>query len=429
MSKKQGYTLEKHIYVEMRSGAFRFKVTVHPHKDSATFSCEKKGAAWARRRRLELIDERDGGVRETFAPALLQAHHSTFQPIPTEAVVPEQVRMADVFDFYERYELKDLAGENQEESRLRLLRQCFGAYTLHELSEDLVKAWTTDRFAGKYGSGRPPNRGKSLQLENGKPITKHQRHYRKKFKKTATGQEIAKNVVHPVSSQTVRHELKLLRRAVTMFLKQENRWLRYGAWWQMQYVMTMKLPPVGAPRNRRISDDEMTAVFGHVTDRFLRAAMLFAVITSLRRGEYVSLRWEDVDWKRQVVRLRKPGHIKKSKILERDVPLLPGAIKVLQDLGPLERGLIFPVSAVDVSTAWRAAADAAGIYDVVLHDCRREAISRLVEMYGMSLEQVMLFSGHSESRTLEKHYLRLDPGKLALKLASMPDAFKGMPSL
>jgi integrase len=429
MSKKQGYTLEKYIFVERRNGSFRFKITVHPLKDNGTFSSEKEGAAWARRRRQELIEERDGGVREIVTPVLRQAYPPNFEPIPTRTVVSDQVRMSDVFDFYERYQLKELAGEHQEASRLRLLRQCFEAYMLHELSEKLVKTWIADRFAGKYGSGRPPSRGKSLQLENGKPITKHQRHYRKKFKKTAAGQELAENVVHPVSSQTVRHELKLLRRAVTMFLKQENRWLRYGAWWQMQYMMTMKLPPVGAPRYRRISDDEMTAIFGHVTDRFLRAAMLFAVLTSLRRGEYVSLLWQDIDWERHVVRLRKPGHMKKSKVCEREVPLLPAALKVLQDLGPLERGLIFPVSAVDVSTAWRAAADAAGIYDAVLHDCRREAISRMVEIYGMSLQKVRLFSGHSESRTLEKHYLRLDPSKLALELSSMPDAFSGMPSV
>lgn len=429
MSKKQGYTLEKYIFVEMRNGSFRFKVTVNPLKDAATFSSEKMGAAWARRRRQELMDERDGGVKETVTPALLQAHHPTFQPIPAGPVMPEQVKMSDVFDSYEHYELKELAGEDQEESRLKLLRQCFGPYTLDELSKDLIKAWMADRIAGKYGSGRPPKRKESLEFENGKPVTKQQRYYRKKSEKTAADQEIAAMAVYPVSTQTVRHELKLLRRAVTKFLKRENRWLRYGAWWQMQYMMTMKLPPIGAPRNRRISDDEMTAIFGHVTDRFLRAAMLFAVLTSLRRGEYVSLLWQDIDWKRQVIRLRKPGHMKKSKVCEREVPLLPAALKVLQDLGPLERGLIFPVSAVDVSTAWRAAADAAGMYDAVLHDCRREAISRMVEMYKMSLQQVMLFSGHSESRTLEKHYLRLDPGKLALELSLMPDAFKGMPSV
>lgn len=429
MSKKQGYTLEKHIYVEMRSGAFRFKVTVHPHKDSATFSCEKQGAAWARRRRLELIDERDGGVRGTLTSAVVRAYHPTFEPVATKAVMPEQVRMSDVFDFYERYELKELAGENQEASRLKLLRQCFGQYTLDELSEDLIKAWMAGRIAGKYGSGRPPSRRESLKFENGKPVTKHQRHYRKKFKKTTTDQEIAEKVVYPVSSQTVRHELKLLRRTVTKFLKRANRWLRYGAWWQMQYLMTMELPPIGDPRSRRISDEEMTAIFGHVKDRFLRGAMLFAVLTSLRRGEYVSLLWEDVDWNRAVVRLRNPGHSKKSKIRPRDVPLLPAAMKVLRDLGPQERGLIFPVSAVDVTNAWRTAADAAGIYDAVLHDCRREAISRLVEVYKMSLPEVRLFSGHSESRTLEKHYLRLDAGKLVSELSSMPDAYKGMPSV
>jgi len=429
MSKKQSYTLEKHIYVEMRNGAFRFKVNVHPHKDSATFSCEKKGAAWARRRRLELVEERDGGVGDLFAPAVLRANYPTLEPVATTAVTPEQVRMSDVFDSYERYELKELAGENQEESRLRLLRQCFGAYTLDELSEDLIKAWKRDRTAGKYGSGRPPNRRESLEFKDGKPVTKHQRHYRKKFKKTTTDQEIAEKVVYPVSSQTVRHELKLLRRAVTKFLKRDNRWLRYGAWWQMQYLMTMELPAVGDPRSRRISDKEMTAIFGHVKDRFLRGAMLFAVLTSLRRGEYVSLLWEDVDWNRPVVRLRNPGHSNKSKVRPRDVPLLPAAIKVLQDLGPQERGLIFPVSAVDVTNAWRAAADAAGIYDAVLHDCRREAISRLVEVYKMSIQQVRLFSGHSESRTLEKHYLRLDAGKLASELSTMPDAYKGMPSV
>jgi integrase len=429
MSKKQGYTLEKHIYVEMRSGAFRFKVTVHPLRDSATFSCEKQGAAWARRRRVELVEKRDGGVGETSAPAALRANYPTFEPIAATAVVPEHVRMSDVFDSYERYELKELAGENQEESRLRLLRQCFGAYALDELSEDLIKAWKRDRTEGKYGSGRPPNRRESLKFKDGKLVTKHQRHYRKKFKKTTTDQEIAEKVVYPVSSQTIRHELKLLRRAVTKFLKRDNRWLRYGAWWQMQYLMTMELPPVGDPRSRRISDEEMTAIFGHVKDRFLRGAMLFAVLTSLRRGEYVSLLWEDVNWNRPVVRLRNPGHSKKSKVRPRDVPLLPAAIKVLQDLGPQKRGLIFPVSAVDVTNAWRAAADAAGIYDAVLHDCRREAISRLVQMYKMSLEEVRLFSGHSENRTLEKHYLRLDAGELLSKLSSMPDAYKGMPSV
>jgi hypothetical protein len=50
VSKKQNTRFEKNIYVENRSGAFRFKVVIHPLHDSATFSTVEEGALWARRR-------------------------------------------------------------------------------------------------------------------------------------------------------------------------------------------------------------------------------------------------------------------------------------------------------------------------------------------------------------------------------------------
>lgn len=55
MQKKQFSTVEKNIYVEHRCGAFRFKVVVHPLKDSATFSVETEGLALARQRRVDLL--------------------------------------------------------------------------------------------------------------------------------------------------------------------------------------------------------------------------------------------------------------------------------------------------------------------------------------------------------------------------------------
>lgn len=109
--------------------------------------------------------------------------------------------------------------------------------------------------------------------------------------------------------------------------------------------------------------------------------------------------------------------------------MLPGAIKILQDLQPQKHGLIFSVPATDLSHAWRKAADNAEIYDARLHDCRREAISRLVETCRLSLQEVVLFSGHSDTRTLEKHYLRLDPAVMSSRLADLPEAINMAPSL
>lgn len=127
--------------------------------------------------------------------------------------------------------------------------------------------------------------------------------------------------------------------------------------------MRMTLPDSAEPRHRRVSDAELMDVFSRIGDKRLKAAVLFAVLTSLRRGEIVSLRWEDVDFRRKIVRLRRPGFVKKTKFHERDVPLLPGAIKILEDLQPQKRGLIFPVTASELSHAWRHAADEAEIYD------------------------------------------------------------------
>jgi integrase len=425
MSKKQKSTrFEKHIYVENRNGALRFKVVVHPRQDSATFSTVEEGAYWARRRRLDFLEEKAAVAIEHAHPDVGQQGHG-FGDVKLLPPTSGSVKLSDVFDSFENFDLPKLSSQATEASRLARLREWFGELTTEQLREGLIDKWVIDRLSGKLGSGRDPNRSATMSGDRGeKPLTKHQRYTRKK-----AGKEVLEKPIYPVSTQSVRHELKLLRRAVTKYLKRGNRWPVYGASWQAHYLMTMELPEPADARRRRVSDDELVAIFNGIKDAGLKAAILFAVLTSLRRSEIVSLRWEDVDFDRKVVRLRKPGFVKKTKVHERDVPLLPGAIKVLQDLKPQKRGLIFPIAAVDLSHGWRNAADKAEIYDARLHDCRREAISRLVETCRLTVHEVVLFSGHSDVRTLEKHYLRLDPALMASRLADLPGAIDLAPSL
>jgi integrase len=422
--KQQKSRFEKNIYVENRSGAFRFKVIVHPLKDSATFSKVEEGAHWARRRRVELLEEK-ASVALGQVPRDAGQQGQTFDVAEFPHRTSSSIKLSDVFDSFETFELPKLSSQTSEASRLARLRKWFGALTTEQLNEDLIGKWILDRLSGKLGSGRDPNRAATMSGDCGEePLTKHQRYTRKK-----AGKEVPEKPIFPVSTQSVRHELKLLRRAVTKYLQRENRWPVYGAWWQAHYLMMMELPEPADPRRRRVSDNELVAIFNGIEDRCLKAAILFAVLTSLRRSEIVSLRWEDVDFTRKVVLLRKPGFVKKTKVHERDVPLLPGAIKVLQDLKPQKRGLIFPILAVDLSHAWRDSADKAGIYDARLHDCRREAISRLVETCRLTVHEVVLFSGHSDVRTLERHYLRLDPALMASRLGELPAAIDLAPSL
>lgn len=150
-----------------------------------------------------------------------------------------------------------------------------------------------------------------------------------------------------------------------------------------------------------------------------RAACVFALCTTLRRGEVVSLRWEDVDLPKSVIVVRRTHTGKRSKTSTREVPLLPAAVRVLEDLGIQKAGRIFPMRGDSLTQAWGRACLRAGVTDARLHDCRRESVSRLIQKFGLTLEKVAVFSGHRDIRTLQEHYVRLEASDVAAECARM----------
>lgn len=430
MSKSRTKKLEKHIYVEQRCGAYRLVVAVTPFpRQTATFSTLEEGAQWARRQRVQLLEKKQGQTTTASDGVCTREPDVSVTP-SSQANSPENISVAEMLASYAETELDRLAGKQAEASRLNRLKGWFGHLTFGQLDAKCLKKWKAQRLSGLLGSGRNPNRAQTgLPGEDGKPLTKHQRYWRKKKAgNTALGQS-AQGIVYPVSTQTIRHEIVLLRRAVQTYFDQEGLMLAHGMWLQAHYLMRMPLPAKAEPRDRRLSDEEVVAIIGELGTPDMRAAVLFALLTTLRCSEIVSLRWEHLDLRRSIVRLTRPGYLEKKKTHERDVPLLPGALKVLTDLGIQKSGPIFPVTASGLSQAWRRAADRAGILDARLHDCRREAISRLIETCKLGLHNVVVFSGHSDIATLQRHYVRLNPERIATELAQLPAAHAMLPSL
>lgn len=134
MSKKQNGRLEKHIYVEERSGSLRFKVVVPPFQDSATFSTMDEGARWARRRRVELLESKASNLA---SPELLHAV-SASSGFPHAPKAPLPIKLSDVFDSYQHNDLPKLTGKDAEASRLERLRKWFGERTVDQLDEILA---------------------------------------------------------------------------------------------------------------------------------------------------------------------------------------------------------------------------------------------------------------------------------------------------
>lgn len=438
--------VESNIYVETRGQATRFIVAVYPlPKDSGTFADCAKGLLWAQRRRVELLEQK-AGIQSVKPPhAAIPEPGVYLRPIGEKSTFdPAAISMSSIFEYFQRHELGKLGGKRPEASWLKQLQEWFGGVCLGQLNSPAISTWQAKRRSGMLGSGRNPNRSglSPRELEAGRkpagdmvperiactnsksPLTKHQRHALKKKGGLAPTVE-----VFPVSTQTLRHELMLLRRAIQLYFGSNQLMLPYGPWLNTLPIMTMKLPEQAKARSRRFSDAEIRGITAELSSEVQKSAVLFALVTSLRCSELVSLRWEDLKLHNLTIVLREPGHLKTSKTSEREVPLLPLAVEVLKRIGVQARGKIFPLSASGLSQAWRRAADRAGIYDGRLHDCRRESISRLVETCGLGVEKVIMFSGHSDITTLQKHYLHLDAGRIAHDLSEMAGARLMLPSM
>lgn len=205
-----------------------------------------------------------------------------------------------------------------------------------------------------------------------------------------------------VGAATVRNELALLSHLFTVAVKD----------WDMGVqnpVLSIRKPSPVKSRDRRLSNDEIGKIIEATESAELPVILRLLTETAIRRGELTKLRWEDVDLKSCVTRLRdtKNGE-------DRDVPLSTRAIAVLRALPRRIDGKVFGLSADGITRAFARACRRAGIEDARIHDLRHEAVSRLFEK-GLNPMEVASVSGHKTLAML-KRYTHLRAEDLAKKL-------------
>ncbi|RDH90630.1 MAG: integrase [endosymbiont of Seepiophila jonesi] len=203
------------------------------------------------------------------------------------------------------------------------------------------------------------------------------------------------------SANTVRLEPSLLSHLFTIAIKEWLLGLVYNP------VMNIRKPPPGQGRNRRLSTDEETILLkacDNYSNPMLSWIVHMALFTGMRAGEITSLRREQVDLTRRVVRLTdtKNGSA-------RTVPLSKDAVQVLASVldhpvRPLDTDLIFwgepgrdgKRRAYEFRMAWKKIIKDTKITNLRFHDLRHEAISRLVEA-GLGDQEVAAISGHKST--------------------------------
>ena len=166
-----------------------------------------------------------------------------------------------------------------------------------------------------------------------------------------------------------------------------------------------------------------------------KALVLFALRTGARQGEQIALRWEDVDFTRGVIRIRrsyKDGVTSAPKNgKERSVPMsgeLRGALEALKAEGTGE-GLVFvrnvtqPYEPWHMTTILEKAQRLSGAKALRWHDLRHTFASQAMQA-GVLLKQVQEWLGHA-TLAMTSRYSHLSPGTDQVALVSRLDGSLG----
>ncbi len=216
----------------------------------------------------------------------------------------------------------------------------------------------------------------------------------------------AKRYEEKAAPATLKKELSLMRAAFNLAIR-EWEWCRDNP------LRGVKMDRVDNERVRYLSDDDFKKVLNQCP-YWVKPVVLVARYTGMRRGNIVTLRWDQVDVFGKVILL---GRTKNGGPL--GIPICETLMKVFKSLGKvkhLRSNYVFtrpngnPYTGDAVGMAFKRACDKAGILDFHFHDLRHTFASSLVQK-GVDLYRVQRLLGHRDGRMTQR-YSHLAPENL-----------------
>lgn len=124
----------------------------------------------------------------------------------------------------------------------------------------------------------------------------------------------------------------------------------------------------------------------------LKPVLIVALNTGMRRGEILSLKWENIDFKNGLI------FVKDSKSADREVPINYLVFETLKELPRTSEFIFYNPKTnshiTDVKNSFRTARNNAKIKGLRFHDLRHTAASRMIQA-GVDLVTVSRILGHS----------------------------------
>ena len=204
---------------------------------------------------------------------------------------------------------------------------------------------------------------------------------------------------------------RVLAAASTMFGCAERWWMRPEGTNPCRHVKYFR----ENRRERYLSEVELARLGSAIravetegrTGAGVIAALWLLILTGARKGEIFNLRWDEIDLRTGVLRLRE------SKTGAKVIRLGAAAVEILTRIEQKHPVWVFPGASgakpVDPQSAWQRIRVRAGLEDVRLHDLRHTYASAGVNG-GASLPVIGALLGHTRSETTRRYaHLSDDP--------------------
>jgi integrase len=255
-----------------------------------------------------------------------------------------KVTINDIIDDYLRQqELTFIRDYKREKSRLLLLKQQLGAYSLNQLTPSRIALF------------------RDLRLSQG------------------------------LSPATVIKDINTLSKVIKLGQ------VGWGVYLPSNPISSIQKPKVVGHRVRRLSQQEETILLNHSTFQ-MQAILIFAIETGMRLGEILALTWSDIQQDMAVLKETKNNEIRYVPFTKKVIHLLQTLPKNIED----NRVFYFWQTVSGFQSSWQRFKRRVGLVDLRFHDLRHEAISRLFEK-GLNHMEVASISGHKSMQILKRY--------------------------
>lgn len=227
------------------------------------------------------------------------------------------------------------------------------------------------------------------------------------------------NAITPFMVQAMRNQIKETRTIATAnryhaILKSIfNRAKEWRLFARENPASVIKMEKEKANRLRYLSNEEIALLLGNCSPR-IYPVVVFALLTGMRRGEILNLKWEDINLEHKIIYLTET-----KSGLPREIPIMD---KLYDLLAPLRKasGFIFDVPKITLRRHFDAALKQAGIANFRFHDLRHTFASHfamvthdlytLQRILGHSTPLLTQRYAHLSNQHLQENMARLDAG-------------------